>query len=139
MNAIICKGISGKSISINIDDTITELADWFIKFHEIDMPNIDIYECAKATKVEYLNRKVNLKEHVANFFDKSKTFIKLNIFLKSWTMGRNFDFSSFTAICPITLEICNNPYDSLCCHYIFEKNILLTQKKCPMCNSIKFI
>jgi hypothetical protein len=51
----------------------------------------------------------------------------------------NFDKITFTAICPITLEIITKPYLCYSCNNSFEYTSQLKKlKKCPMCRDKNF-
>jgi len=135
MRSISCKGISGKTIIIDCS-CMVDLCDWIIELHKQDMPtaNLDNYLVATSiTDVKLQRIRLTDKPDDFNKLFAHSDLIVLHIMLKSWTMARNYDFTTMTATCPISLETCVDPTVSHCCMTAFERSSLLKCQLCPHC------
>ncbi len=137
MRSIICKGISGRSILIDVTH-MEDLCDWIIELQKEDMPEVTLDDYLIATTVtDSKMRRIQLSDKpddLNNLFTSSDT-ITLRIMLKSWTMAHNYDFKTMTADCPITLEKCKNPIASNCCMVAFERESFEKCDVCPQCRT----
>lgn len=127
--------IFGETIKFQMSDqnSITEMfVEIYNKF--INNTKIDIYDFEKAVKIYRTDLEpIVLSENKIATIAKSNGTLNIVIIKKSWTMGKNYDPKSMSAICPITLKKCIDPIIANCCNYVFEKLELLKFKNCPMC------
>lgn len=53
MYTIYCKGITGKTHKLHIDDPTNDMYDWFTEFHYLDRPDVDLDNYTMTTTIIY--------------------------------------------------------------------------------------
>lgn len=127
---------NGKSTCQPITDLKANLIDWFTDLHKLDRPDVDLFDYGKVVKVcNTLGQTIQLTTPWSELFHKDETTVSVVIIRKSWSMAPNFDEKRFTAICPITLEKCDDPTCCMSCLNAFERKQFHKLTVCPNCRS----
>jgi Zinc-finger of the MIZ type in Nse subunit len=138
---LIWKRVTGTSIivKVNPDDEIVNTIQSIWDKRDEKIKNATIMNYAKSINLVCIGKTL-LWDKKWKDYSYIVPHITIQEILKSWTMTSEFNFSTLSAECPITLEEMENPYmfNPGCGHTFdyggLKKWIDKGKKICPICN-----